>query len=222
MRNGLLLEKNMKYTDIVWDFNGTLLDDIRAGIDAVNDMLARRGLSTIDSVEQYRALFCFPIIEYYAKLGFDFEKEDYYAVLAPEWVALYMENYKYSTLTPGAERTLQTLAALGYTQTLLSATEIEMLRGQLRDLGMGERFAEVWGLDNIHAGGKIGTARAWREAHPDAKALFVGDSVHDWEVAQAVGADCVLYCGGHQSREQLSACGCPLIDHLDELIDLLA
>jgi phosphoglycolate phosphatase len=222
MRNGLLLEKNMKYTDIVWDFNGTLLDDIRAGIDAVNDMLARRGLSTIDSVEQYRALFCFPIIEYYAKLGFDFEKEDYYAVLAPEWVALYMENYKYSTLTPGAERTLQTLAALGYTQTLLSATEIEMLRGQLRDLGMGERFAEVWGLDNIHAGGKIGTARAWRDAHPDAKALFVGDSVHDWEVAQAVGADCVLYCGGHQNREQLSACGCPLIDHLDELIDFLA
>ena len=78
----------MKYTDIVWDFNGTLLDDIRAGIDAVNEMLARRDLATIQSVEQYRELFCFPIIDYYAKLGFDFEKEDYYSVLAPEWVAL--------------------------------------------------------------------------------------------------------------------------------------
>ena len=114
------------------------------------------------------------------------------------------------------------LAELGYTQTLLSATEIEMLKGQLRDLGLAQSFAEVWGLDNIHAGGKIGTARAWREAHPDAKALFVGDSVHDWEVASAVGADCVLFCGGHQNRETLSACGCPMIDHLEQLIEMLA
>ncbi len=212
----------MRYTDIVWDFNGTLLDDIRAGIDAVNDMLTRRGLATIDSVQQYRELFCFPIIEYYAKLGFDFEKEDYYAVLAPEWVALYLENYKHSTLTEGAEDTLQALAKAGYTQTLLSATELQMLKGQLRDLGLEQRFSEIWGLDNIHAGGKIGTALAWREAHSDAKALFVGDSVHDWEVARAVGADCILYCQGHQSRAQLQVCGCPIIDRLDQLIELLA
>ncbi len=211
----------MKYTDIIWDFNGTLLDDIRAGIDAVNDMLSRRGLATIDSVERYRELFCFPIIDYYAKLGFDFEKEDYYTVLAPEWVALYLENYKRSTLNNGAEHTLLALADLGYTQTLLSATEIEMLKGQLRELGLEQQFSEVWGLDNIHAGGKIGTARAWREAHPDAKALFVGDSVHDWEVASAVGADCVLFCGGHQNRATLSACGCPMIDHLEQLIEML-
>ena len=212
----------MKYTDIVWDFNGTLLDDIRAGIDAVNNMLARRGLATIKSVEQYRELFCFPIIDYYAKLGFDFDKEDYYDVLAPEWVALYLENYKHSTLTPGANRTLQVLAQRGYTQTLLSATELQMLKGQVRDLGLEQSFAEVWGLDNIHAGGKIGTALAWREAHPHAKALFVGDSVQDWEVACAVGADCVLYCGGHQNRQTLSVCGCPIIDELQQLIEMLA
>ena len=212
----------MRYTDIVWDFNGTLLDDVRAGIDAVNDMLARRGLSTIDSVEEYRELFCFPIIDYYAKLGFDFAKEDYYDVLAPEWVALYLENYKRSTLTDGAKQTLQALAELGYTQTLLSATELQMLKGQVQDLELTDCFSEIWGLDNIHAGGKIGTALAWREAHPHAKALFVGDSVHDWEVANAVGADCVLFCGGHQNRATLSACGCPMIDELTQLIDLLA
>ena len=211
----------MKYTDIVWDFNGTLLDDIRAGIDAVNEMLARRDLATIQSVEQYRELFCFPIIDYYAKLGFDFEKEDYYSVLAPEWVALYLENYKHSTLSQGAKRTLEELERLGYRQTLLSATELQMLKGQVRELGLEQSFSQIWGLDNIHAGGKIGTAIAWREANPTAQALFVGDSVHDWEVANAVGADCVLYCGGHQSRTQLQACGCPMIDTLPELIGLL-
>ena len=97
----------MKYSHIVWDFNGTLLDDIMAGIDAVNVMLAQRGLATIESVDAYRELFCFPIIKYYAKLGFDFDKEDYYSVLAPEWVAMYLENYKHSELTPNSKQTLQ-------------------------------------------------------------------------------------------------------------------
>ncbi len=217
MHNSPSLWSNMKYTHIVWDFNGTLLDDVTAGIDAVNDMLARRGLATIRSVQHYQQLFCFPIIDYYAKLGFDFEKEDYYKVLAPEWVALYLENYKHSQLTPGAKQTLERLASLGYVQHLLSATELEMLKGQLHELELSGYFDQVWGLDNIHAGGKKDRALAWRAAHPDAVPLFVGDSLHDFEVAQAAGADCVLYCGGHQSREQLSVCGCPVIDRLDEL-----
>ena len=212
----------MKYTHIVWDFNGTLLDDIMAGIDAVNDMLSRRGIATIESVEKYRELFCFPIIDYYAKLGFDFEKEDYYKVLAPEWVALYLENYKHSQLTDGAKQVLAELEALGYAQTLLSATELEMLKRQVEDLGLTGYFSEVWGLDNIHAGGKMDRALAWREAHPDAVALFVGDTIHDYEVACAAGADCVLYCGGHQSRGQLSSCGCPMIEGLGELVSLLS
>ena len=222
MRNSPFYGRNMKYTHIVWDFNGTLLDDIMAGIDAVNDMLSRRGIATIQSVEAYRELFCFPIIHYYAKLGFDFEKEDYYRVLAPEWVALYLENYKHSSLTPGAEQTLASLGTMGYIQTLLSATELEMLKGQVQELGLAGYFAEVWGLDNIHAGGKVDRALAWRRAHPDAVALFVGDTVHDYEVARAVGADCVLYCKGHQSREQLATCNCPIIEDLRELTGLLS
>lgn len=212
----------MKYTHIVWDFNGTLLNDISAGIDAVNVMLEKRGLDTIGSVEAYRELFCFPIIEYYAKLGFDFEKEDYYTVLAPEWVEMYLENYKSSPLTVHAVQTLQTLGEMGYVQILLSATELQMLKNQLKGLDLEQYFGEVCGLDNIHAGSKLDTAVAWRAQHPDAVVLFVGDTVHDFEVASAVGADCVLYSRGHQSREQLSSCGCRMIDDLSELIDLLS
>ena len=211
----------MKYTHIVWDFNGTLLDDIRAGIDAVNVMLADRGLATIDSVEAYRELFCFPIIKYYAKLGFDFEKEDYYTVLAPEWVEMYLENYKSSPLTENAKYTLQRLGEMGYAQTLLSATELQMLKRQLAELGLEQYFTEICGLDNIHAGSKVDTAIAWRAAHPDDTVLFVGDTVHDYEVACAAGADCVLYSKVHQSYAQLAECGCPIIENLSDLIDFL-
>ncbi len=212
----------MKYSHIVWDFNGTLLNDIGAGIDAVNVMLKKRGLPTIDSVETYRELFCFPIIKYYAKLGFDFEKEDYYTVLAPEWVEMYLENYKSSPLTQNATLTLQRLGEMGYAQTLLSATELQMLKGQLSELGLEGYFTEVCGLDNIHAGSKVDTAIAWKAAHSDDVVLFVGDTVHDYEVARAAGADCVLYSKGHQSYDQLAECGCPIIEDLADLIDLLA
>lgn len=211
----------MKYTHIVWDFNGTLLNDIRAGIDAVNVMLADRGLATIDSVETYRELFCFPIIKYYAKLGFDFEKEDYYTVLAPEWVEMYLENYKSAPLVENAKSTLQRLGEMGYAQTLLSATELQMLKGQLAQLGLEQYFTEVCGLDNIHAGSKVDTAIAWRAAHPNDVVLFVGDTVHDYEVARAASADCVLYSKGHQSYAQLAECNCPIIEDLADLIDFL-
>ena len=77
----------MKYTHIIWDFNGTVLDDVEAGIRSVNDMLAARGLPVITSVAQYRELFSFPVIDYYRRLGLDVEKEDYYTILAPLWVS---------------------------------------------------------------------------------------------------------------------------------------
>ena len=64
----------MRYTHIIWDFNGTLFDDVEAGINSVNDMLSERGLKTLEDKEDYRKVFKFPIIEYYKDLGFDFEK----------------------------------------------------------------------------------------------------------------------------------------------------
>ena len=62
----------MRYTDVIWDFNGTILDDVAAGIASVNKMLSDRGLPTIKDEEHYRKIFRFPIIEYYRALGFDF------------------------------------------------------------------------------------------------------------------------------------------------------
>ena len=135
---------------------------------------------------------------------------------------MYLENYRSSPLTEHAVQTLQTLGEMGYVQILLSATELQMLKSQLKGLDLEQYFGEVCGLDNIHAGSKLDAAVAWRAQHPGAVALFVGDTVHDYEVASAAGADCVLYSRGHQSREQLSSCGCRMIDDLSELIDLLS
>lgn len=209
-----------RYDYVIWDFNGTLLDDVMTGILSVNKLLSDRGLATVDSVERYREVFRFPIIDYYRALGFDFEAESY-EKLAPQWVSLYLENVKTAKLYCDVEQTLSYVKERGIRQTVLSATELQMLKGQLDDLGISGEFEEVMGLDNIHAGSKVELAKQWREAHPHARALFVGDTDHDAKTAEAMEADCILVCRGHQSKEYLLTLGVDVADTLEEIKELL-
>ena len=212
----------MKYTHIIWDFNGTILNDVDIGIESVNRLLEPRGLKKIESIDEYHELFRFPIIDYYKSLGFDFEKDDYYTVLAPEWVAAYMELVPGATVYEGVTETLEYFSNANVGQVLLSATEIEQLKTQIHELGIEKYFCEVIGLDNIHAKSKAENAKVWMQKHPDARPLFVGDTEHDAEVAKAVGADCILVACGHQSRDILERCGCVVCDDLYKLIEFLS
>ena len=210
----------MKYTHIIWDFNGTLLCDMQTGIDSVNIMLKGRGLKTIDTIEEYRERFDFPIEDYYRSLGFDFEREPY-SVLAPVWVDLYNERVGSAGMCDDARDVLEHIRGLNLKQLVLSACEINMLNEQTSSLGIRDYFSELIGLDNIHASGKVTLALAWREKNHDARALIIGDTTHDAKVAREIGADCLLYAGGHQSRERLLACNFPVIEHLSEIIQYL-
>lgn len=206
----------MKYTHIVWDFNGTILDDVRICIESVNVLLEARGLAKLESTEAYRAVQEFPVIEYYKKIGFDFSKESFDDV-AVEWVKEYMDRFPSTGTYAGVLDVVKDCAEQGARQVLLSATQLKMLQGQVKALGISDCFDEICGMDNIYAHGKISLAESWRASHPDAKVLFVGDTDHDLAVARAIGADCVLFSGGHQSRERLASLGAPVIDRFEEL-----
>lgn len=207
----------MKYTHILWDFNGTILDDLDAGIKSVNKLLSERGLPTVDSHERYYEVFGFPIIDYYRRLGFDFDKEPY-EVIAPLWVELYLENVKESPIFDDILPTVELFGKMGLSQTVLSATELEMLKKQLKLVDCLELFDEVLGIDNIYAASKVSLAEGWREKNPNAVPLMIGDTVHDAEVAERIGADCVLIARGHQSRKTLEKAGCPIYEDLDEML----
>ena len=196
----------MKYTYCIWDFNGTIFDDVGASISAVNTLLAERGLKTLDSKDKYQEVFDFPIIDYYRKIGFDFDKEPY-EVIAPLWVDLYLENSKKSGLFEDVVPTLNFFEARGIKQSVLSASEKNMLTGQLRELGIYDRFEEIMGIDNIYAESKIALAKDWKHRHEGEKALFIGDTTHDYETAEVLGADCYLISAGHQPEYKLRAAG---------------
>lgn len=195
----------MRYTHIIWDFNGTLFDDVDAGIKSVNVMLGERGIKTLDSKEEYRKVFKFPIIDYYRDLGFDFTKEPY-EVLAPIWVELYNEYSKSAELQKDAKNALEYFKALEIPQVLLSATELNMLKGQTDSLGISGYFEDILGLENIHAYSKEELAIRWKAEHKDSNPLVIGDTEHDAAVAKAIGADCFLVCNGHGERARLEAC----------------
>ena len=206
----------MKYTHVVWDFNGTLLDDLNIGIGSINVLLSKRGMPTLDSVEEYRNVSGFPIKDYYKRIGFDFSKEPYDEV-ALEWVDQYTSRMEQAALYDGVEDMLSFVRAGGMKQILLSATELDMLLKQIDFLKIRDYFDEICGMDNVYAHGKLSLGKRWKEEHPEAKALFIGDTDHDFEVASAMGADCVLFAGGHQSYERLCRLGPPVIHQLSEV-----
>ena len=205
----------MKYTHVIWDFNGTVLRDMEVGIRATNEMLEKRALKRLEGLEEYRAVFGFPVEDYYRRIGLDPEREDFKTVLAPEWVALYNKYSKDAPLYGGVAPLCEFLRENGARQSILSASERAMMCDQLKERGALGWFDEIWGMDSIHAYGKMALADAWREAHEGERALLLGDTVHDFDVAQRIGADCILIADGHHSFARLSACGVPVLRDLN-------
>ncbi|MBE5816646.1 MAG: HAD family hydrolase [Clostridiales bacterium] len=190
------------YSHIIWDFNGTILDDVRLGMDCANMLLLRRNLKPMTGVDDYRERFHFPIKEYYRELGFDFEKESY-DVLAREWVDLYEARSNEARLIPGVRELIRKFVLCGTKQIVLSATEEGMLIGQLSNLRIYQYFDEVIGQSDIRAGSKVQTALEWMKRVQPKNVLMIGDTDHDYEVAQKIGVQCLLVASGHQSYNKL-------------------
>lgn len=203
----------MDYSHILWDFNGTLLDDVTIGIESINALLRRRGLKPLESKEEYQKHFRFPIEDYYRSVGFDFDK-DPYDLLAHEWVAEYRARERTAPLCQGAKEALEYIQSRALPQILFSATQKTMLCEQIEDLNIASYFTEILGSDNIYAEGKTALGVAWVQRAQPRRALLVGDTEHDADAAKAMGIDCVLIANGHRAAARLRATGCPVFPTL--------
>ena len=210
----------MKYTHLFWDWNGTLLNDVEYCVAAVNRSLAARSLPLLD-LERYYRLFRFPIREYYVDLGFDFSKESY-EDLALEYNMAYAQNLNEMPLRTHAKEVLAVFHGKNLPQYILSASERNILVDSLRINGIDKYFPTLLCTDNYLADGKISYGKKFAESLPkDARILLVGDTEHDLEAANAIGADCVLVTGGHSSKQKLATLGVPVIDDLHELYPIV-
>jgi len=202
---------------IIWDWNGTLLDDLDLCISIINPMLAKRGLGLI-SVSRYLEVFNFPVRDYYLELGFDFDQEPFEDI-STEFITAYEKGRPGCQLMDDARETLETFHRSGRTQSILSASKVSYLEQAIVDYKIQEYFNAVKGLDNHHAAGKIALARSYmnESAHDPDQVILIGDTVHDAEIAQDIGVNYVLIPNGHQDRDRLTKAGGILINSLADL-----
>jgi phosphoglycolate phosphatase len=192
---------------IVWDWNGTLLDDIEACVETINRMLRRRSLPLINA-DRYREVFGFPVRDCYIILGFDLEREDWDAV-AREFHVNYADASSSAGLRQGAVAMLDILRRHDVPMSILSASPYVLLETELLRFHMRDMFRHVYGLEDLYASSKMGLGRRLLDTLqlPAGNVLLVGDTTHDHEVAHELGWQCVLLGGGHQSGEKLRRCG---------------
>jgi phosphoglycolate phosphatase len=207
-----------KYRHIVWDWNGTLLDDSALCVAILNEMLSARGMSPV-TVEEYRRHFDFPVIDYYRKLGFDFNNEPYDAV-AKEFIDAYDARRFTCNLQKDAEKVVTRIAEMGMQQSILSAYQQPRLEEVVTHFGMTKYFEVLSGLSDDYAHSKVESGRLLpkRLGCKPSELLVIGDTTHDHEVAAAMGADCILVVSGHQDHARLDRCHGQVLDSLAELL----
>lgn len=212
----------MKYKHIIWDWNGTLFNDVDACIAAINPMLKKRNLKLIKSVDYYREIFDFPVINYYKKLGFDFDQESFLDV-AEEYVMLYHQVCSKSKLVKGAIDVINQLDDLKINQIIVSASEQSSLLRQMEPFNIKGLFKDVVGIDDNLAYSKLDLAKKYVNLKQinNNELLLVGDSHHDYEVARSLGCDCVLVSWGHINKERLKQNDTIIIDEINELLNLI-
>lgn len=208
-------------THIIWDWNGTLLDDAALCVDVMNEVLARRSLPPLTAL-RYADAFRFPVRDYYEDLGFDFGRETF-EVVGTEFIEGYSAREAACSLREDALATLEGLASRGLRQSVLSASQQARLEAQARRLDVHAHFEALVGLDDHYAAGKIEVGQQWmrRSAVDPLRTVLVGDTDHDVEVARALGVRCFLVPSGHQSGERLSRCGVDVLQGLSALLEVL-
>ena len=207
-----------KYRHLIWDWNGTLLDDAWLCREIMNGQLRKRGLPVI-SRERYESVFDFPVERYYRTVGFDWSKETF-AEAGTEFIVEYEKRKRECRLQIGAKELLQKVEQAGISQAVLSAYSHSTLEEFLGHFGVRGHFRSVAGNRDHYAAGKVEQGlEMLRELHVSPKdTVLIGDTTHDAEVARAMGVDCVLIPCGHNSRERLERCGFPLIAGLGDFL----
>jgi len=213
---------NAGYKHVIWDWNGTLLNDTSLCVEVLNGLLAKRGRGPI-SEQDYRSNFGFPVVHFYDYLGFDTDTDSFKSI-SREFISSYEARwFAECELHAQTAEVLRDLTTLGMSHSVLAAAKQEALDSGIQHFGIRDHFIGLVGADNIYADGKVAQGQRWIEQlhwNPE-EVVLVGDTLHDFEVAEAIGAHCVLMAHGHHTAERLAESGAPVVHSLRELLQLL-
>ena len=206
---------------IIWDWNGTLIDDAWLFVEIMNGELKERNLPLIN-VKDYRKHFTFPVKKYYENLGFDFEKENFQEV-GFNFIQKFKKRKFAAQLFNESLQILTFARNHGIQQSIVSAQEHHLLNETIKHYNINHYFEYIAGIEHYYADDKIKIAKQVREKilFDNNEIIIIGDSAHDSEVARHLKINCVLFSGGHYSKERLLKCQNLIIENHVELKKIL-
>jgi phosphoglycolate phosphatase-like HAD superfamily hydrolase len=208
-------------THVVWDWNGTLFDDVEAVVDATSEIFAPYGLGPF-GLEEFRAFYTRPIWVAYERLLNRTLEDGEWERLDGAWHDSYHRLMARCGLAADARSTIEVLTAAGHTQSLLSMWRHEQLVPTIARLGLADAFRRVDGLRlPEQAGGHKAELLVRHLAGLGIDAvdvMLIGDSADDAMAARAVGARAVLYAGGVTARAALERLGVPVVTRLTDAV----
>ena len=210
-----------KIKHIIWDWNGTLIDDAWLFVEIMNQELKDRRLPQID-ITDYRKHFTFPVKKYYENLGFDFKKENFKEV-GYNFIKKFKKRKFEAKLFPKTIHLLSLIKDSGVKQSVVSAQENNLLNETIKHYKIDCYFESISGIEHYYADNKIEIAEKVRKkiTCENSQICIIGDSSHDFEVSKILGVKCVLFSGGHYSKSRLEKNNCVIIDSHSELEKLL-
>ncbi|NGO68993.1 HAD family hydrolase [Streptomyces boncukensis] len=209
---------------IIWDWNGCLLNDIHAVVEATNAAFGELGLPSV-TLERYRELYRVPVPKFYERLLGRPMASAEWAVMDETFHRHYWERAPSAGLADGAAELLAARQEAGRTQSLCSLAPHGRLRELLRAHGIAHRFTRVDGAAGQHGGGRTGKAEqmvrhmAALDGVAPERTVVIGDAVDDALAAAHAGARAVLFTGGSHSRASLEEAGVPVVDSLRAAVE---
>ena len=202
---------------VIWDWNGTLVDDVSLCVQILNQELKAHQIEEI-SINEYRQKFFFPVACYYKKLGLPYSGLNY-ETLAVRYIGEYRKRFKECQLHDGAVKTLEWLNSRGITHSILSAGKQSDLESFIKHFAVDSFFCFIDRAKDIEASGK--NERAYGHLselgiNPE-DVVLVGDTCHDWEVAQIIGCRSLLFTLGHVGTDRLKRDESTVITSLSEV-----
>ncbi|MDH3499340.1 MAG: HAD hydrolase-like protein [Acidimicrobiia bacterium] len=204
---------------IVWDWNGTLLDDLAVVLDAVNASLAHVGWDPI-SLDEYRTHYTRPVRVFYERLAGRPVGEGEWHEIDELFHVAYRAGFANVKLAVDTERALEMQRASGSTQSLLSMFPHDELVPLVEQFGLCDHFARVDGLRGTSGSTKAASLGAHLQVMGgEREVVVVGDTPDDIAAARLNRVSCVVYDGGSHHRAELEALGAPIASSLVEAVE---
>ena len=195
--------KKQGIKNIVWDWNGTIVNDAWLFVDIMNKVLKKNNLPSIN-LKKYKKNFCFPIEDYWSGLGFNFTKQEFQK-LNNFFISEYQKKMFVPLVHDNIVPLFDLLKKAGVQQFVLSASEQKLLNQSVKHYKLNSFFSGVYGVDNLSARGKEHVGKTLLKKHSLGceETLFIGDTEHDCSVAENLGCDVLLISHGHIDHAKL-------------------